>query len=269
MTGGAADLTPSNPLYEMERTMGVAQHHDAVAGTEKQAVAYDYAQRIALGRADADVLISQALGNLTGYAAGKCQQHTAVVWCICVIPDGCRSLCWVRLNKRYHLPTFGSGRADSRRNLQPARASQVRYPGAIVCGATGRRELVDCVGFQRKIHRCSDYRGICRRHALAHRVLQLQLHCQCRMAKFLCFSPCYGILRVFLGTSRTGKGRPVDACFYAHHDGDWRRPARPNNFQRRGHSYRFWYYGPHIQLRKREDRCQRPTCPRLRVLPIQ
>ena len=26
--------------------MGVAQHHDAVSGTEKQHVAYDYAQRL-------------------------------------------------------------------------------------------------------------------------------------------------------------------------------------------------------------------------------
>ncbi len=29
--------------------MGVAQHHDAVSGTEKQEVAFDYAQRISNG----------------------------------------------------------------------------------------------------------------------------------------------------------------------------------------------------------------------------
>jgi lysosomal alpha-mannosidase len=29
--------------------MGVAQHHDAVSGTEKQAVAFDYAQRLSAG----------------------------------------------------------------------------------------------------------------------------------------------------------------------------------------------------------------------------
>jgi hypothetical protein len=29
--------------------MGVAQHHDAVSGTEKQHVAYDYAKRLAIG----------------------------------------------------------------------------------------------------------------------------------------------------------------------------------------------------------------------------
>ena len=29
--------------------MGVAQHHDAVSGTEKQEVAFDYAQRLSEG----------------------------------------------------------------------------------------------------------------------------------------------------------------------------------------------------------------------------
>jgi lysosomal alpha-mannosidase len=29
--------------------MGLAQHHDAVSGTEKQEVAYDYAQRLSIG----------------------------------------------------------------------------------------------------------------------------------------------------------------------------------------------------------------------------
>jgi len=29
--------------------MGIAQHHDAVTGTEKQEVAFDYAQRLADG----------------------------------------------------------------------------------------------------------------------------------------------------------------------------------------------------------------------------
>lgn len=29
--------------------MGIAQHHDGVSGTEKQAVAFDYAQRLSEG----------------------------------------------------------------------------------------------------------------------------------------------------------------------------------------------------------------------------
>ncbi len=66
VTGGAADVSPTNPLYRLERAMGVAQHHDAVAGTEKQAVAYDYARRLAWGRQDADGLFNTAFQNLTG-----------------------------------------------------------------------------------------------------------------------------------------------------------------------------------------------------------
>jgi lysosomal alpha-mannosidase len=29
--------------------MGIVQHHDAISGTEKQEVAYDYAQRLSVG----------------------------------------------------------------------------------------------------------------------------------------------------------------------------------------------------------------------------
>ena len=35
--------------------MGVAQHHDAVSGTEKQEVAFDYALRLAQGVNSANV----------------------------------------------------------------------------------------------------------------------------------------------------------------------------------------------------------------------
>jgi Glycosyl hydrolases family 38 C-terminal domain/Alpha mannosidase middle domain/Glycosyl hydrolases family 38 C-terminal beta sandwich domain len=69
VTGGATDMSPSNPLYRLERAMGVTQHHDAVAGTSKQHVAYDYARRLAWGREDADALFNTAFGKLTGYAS--------------------------------------------------------------------------------------------------------------------------------------------------------------------------------------------------------
>jgi hypothetical protein len=65
-TGGAQDMSATNPLYHLERALGVAQHHDAVAGTEKQAVAYDYATRLANGRALSYPLIQAALQKLTG-----------------------------------------------------------------------------------------------------------------------------------------------------------------------------------------------------------
>lgn len=43
--------------------MGVAQHHDAVSGTEKQHVAFDYAKRLAIGAQQCKV------GNLSYYYA--------------------------------------------------------------------------------------------------------------------------------------------------------------------------------------------------------
>lgn len=33
----------------LKMAMGVSQHHDAVSGTEKQHVTYDYAKRLAIG----------------------------------------------------------------------------------------------------------------------------------------------------------------------------------------------------------------------------
>lgn len=63
-----ADMSTSNPLYLLERAMGVTQHHDAVSGTSKQHVANDYALRLAKGRLAADPLISSALAKLSGYS---------------------------------------------------------------------------------------------------------------------------------------------------------------------------------------------------------
>jgi hypothetical protein len=40
--------------------MGIVQHHDAVTGTEKQEVAFDYAQRLADGIDIAQVCVIQA-----------------------------------------------------------------------------------------------------------------------------------------------------------------------------------------------------------------
>ncbi|XP_028998395.1 LOW QUALITY PROTEIN: lysosomal alpha-mannosidase [Betta splendens] len=50
----------------MKEAMAVAQHHDAVSGTEKQHVANDYARRLADGWQHCQLLISNSLGALTG-----------------------------------------------------------------------------------------------------------------------------------------------------------------------------------------------------------
>ena len=77
-TGGPnPDDNTANPLYLLERAMGVTQHHDAVSGTSKQHVAYDYARRLAGGRIAADGAISVGLGLLTG------QDAAATAWASC------------------------------------------------------------------------------------------------------------------------------------------------------------------------------------------
>ncbi|XP_062312069.1 lysosomal alpha-mannosidase [Osmerus eperlanus] len=50
----------------MKKAMAVAQHHDAVSGTEKQHVANDYARRLANGWKHCQVLVSNTLAGLTG-----------------------------------------------------------------------------------------------------------------------------------------------------------------------------------------------------------
>ncbi len=36
-------------MFIIDEALGIAQHHDAVSGTEKQEVAFDYAQRLSEG----------------------------------------------------------------------------------------------------------------------------------------------------------------------------------------------------------------------------
>ncbi|XP_066563843.1 lysosomal alpha-mannosidase isoform X2 [Amia ocellicauda] len=67
--GGAASRRGphgSGDSDTLRRAMGVAQHHDAVAGTEKQHVANDYAQRLASGWAHCEPLVSNVLSVLSG-----------------------------------------------------------------------------------------------------------------------------------------------------------------------------------------------------------
>jgi lysosomal alpha-mannosidase len=49
----------------LREAMGVLQHHDAVSGTAKQAVTFDYAQRLSDGIGECERIISGALARLT------------------------------------------------------------------------------------------------------------------------------------------------------------------------------------------------------------
>jgi hypothetical protein len=66
-TNKSSSLAPGvDPLLFLETGQATAQHHDAVTGTERQHVAFDYARRIARGRIAADVSDSSALQTLVG-----------------------------------------------------------------------------------------------------------------------------------------------------------------------------------------------------------
>ena len=52
-------------LGPLAKALGVAQHHDAVSGTAKQHVTFDYAKRLAKGRSAALPVVSEALKGLT------------------------------------------------------------------------------------------------------------------------------------------------------------------------------------------------------------
>ncbi len=70
LAGGAPQgLGPSNPLYKLERAIGVAQHHDSVSGTAKQVVDFDYTLILEGGRQAAYAGVAAFLANLTGYAS--------------------------------------------------------------------------------------------------------------------------------------------------------------------------------------------------------
>ena len=58
-------VVPEANCQRLREAMGVAQHHDAVSGTEKQHVAYDYAKRLAIGAVEANKVIARVLGVVT------------------------------------------------------------------------------------------------------------------------------------------------------------------------------------------------------------
>ena len=64
--GGNGNATEA--LWE---ALGVAQHHDGVSGTAKQAVTFDYAKRLSVGGAAADAALESAMGQLLTKSGGR------------------------------------------------------------------------------------------------------------------------------------------------------------------------------------------------------
>ncbi|GFN78507.1 alpha-mannosidase [Plakobranchus ocellatus] len=55
--GAADNSTVQRALHHLAAVVGVSEHHDAITGTSKQAVAYDYAQRLSEGVTSGQVVI--------------------------------------------------------------------------------------------------------------------------------------------------------------------------------------------------------------------
>jgi alpha-mannosidase len=64
-SGGRVPEGHGNTLDNMERVMGISQHHDAITGNNKQAVADDYSQRLSGGMADGVNIMTERVGKLS------------------------------------------------------------------------------------------------------------------------------------------------------------------------------------------------------------
>ena len=67
--------------WQFAQDMGVVQHHDAVAGTEKQHVAYDYAKRICEGITAGEAIVNDALATLMTKSSSTPMQGSAFSQC--------------------------------------------------------------------------------------------------------------------------------------------------------------------------------------------
>jgi lysosomal alpha-mannosidase len=68
---GLNDAVTNNAVFNLERAASLNQHHDAVTGTQKQHVAYDYAKRLSIGVAKCEESIAENVLNRLKLVDGK------------------------------------------------------------------------------------------------------------------------------------------------------------------------------------------------------
>ena len=61
----------ASPSATLRQAMGVAQHHDAVSGTEKEHVANDYAKRLSIGSAQCEAFLSDWATQMSGNSSSS------------------------------------------------------------------------------------------------------------------------------------------------------------------------------------------------------
>ena len=117
------DGTVTEPLWEAQ---SVAQHHDAVSGTAKQAVTFDYAQRIAKGSATADAFLQKTLGSLVTMSgdAPAFQSCPLANVSVCPVSVGSNNLVVLLYNPTGHNRTEQVSIVVADSNLGVANAAQ-------------------------------------------------------------------------------------------------------------------------------------------------
>lgn len=101
----AEQMRHSADIYNLETAMGIAQHHDAVSGTSKQHVAYDYAKKIQTGingaaKFAANIIRSRLVKSVEGNNLSDlsyCQHRNVSVCHISQVSSAC------------HLPVYAVG----------------------------------------------------------------------------------------------------------------------------------------------------------------
>jgi len=58
------EIKGTKRILELEKAMGIVQHHDGVSGTSKQHVAYDYAKKVQFGINEAASFVEDAMKNI-------------------------------------------------------------------------------------------------------------------------------------------------------------------------------------------------------------
>lgn len=88
------DASTREAIESLEMAMGVAQHHDAVTGTEKQHVANDYAKRLAVGVEKSMRVIEDAMNRLARRRAvlSHAWRHTPILYCPLLNNSECAAL---------------------------------------------------------------------------------------------------------------------------------------------------------------------------------
>ena len=74
----------ASQLQLLEEALGVAQHHDAVSGTAKQHVAFDYAKRLAHGIDQASTVFSESITALRGSGSGDRSTDDSAQYKLCL-----------------------------------------------------------------------------------------------------------------------------------------------------------------------------------------